>query len=563
MKRKTTWVFKVACVVLLTFLVGCTTGDDGKINNASDDIKKLSEADAKTELKSYVKKISPDTAELKRDIDSGTIDTKAELPEIDVTYPLTVEGTNQIDAEIFVSPEKAGSSKDGLFNELAEAFNKKNMKIDGKTVSVSIRSMASGTGLDYISSESYIPDAYTPSNQLWGKMLEAQGTGLTTVAERTIGNTGGLLMKEETYDELVNKYSEVTVDTLVKAVVEDDMLLGYTNPYTSSTGLSLLTQLMNHFDSSNPLSNQAVESLRTFQKDLPSTLYNTLQLREVAKNGSVDILSISYQTYINTPEFKQYKYVPLGIRQDSPMYVMNTASAEKQQVVSEFTKFIAEQGNQDTASKYGFNQLDDYDYQLEEIDGATITSIQKLWKENKNGGKPIIAVFVADVSGSMDGAPINSLKQSLLNSGKYIGDDAYVGLVSYSDEVTIELPIERMDAKQRSYFTGAIKNLTADGGTATYDGTLVALSMIQEKLEEVPDARPIIFVLSDGETNEGYEFNKVAPIIKSLGVSVNTIGYNAQLDELKKLSAINESATINADNDDVVYQLKQLFNAEL
>ncbi|MFD2388800.1 hypothetical protein [Enterococcus rivorum] len=72
-----------------------------------------------------------------------------------------------------------------------------------------------------------------------------------------------------------------------------------------------------------------------------------------------------------------------------------------------------------------------------------------------------------------------------------------------------------------------------------------------------------LFVLSDGETNEGYSFNKAAPIIKSLSVSVNTIGYNAQLEELKKLSTINESATINADNDDVVYQLKQLFNAEL
>ncbi|MGL4697994.1 vWA domain-containing protein [Enterococcus larvae] len=563
MKRKTMTVVSVACVLLLSFLVGCTTGNDGKIDNSSNNIKKLSEADAKTELNSYVKKIGPSTATPKRDIDSGSVDTKAELPDIDKTYPLTVEGSNQINAEIFVSPEKAGSGKDGLFNEMAEAFNKKNVTIDGKTVSVSIRSMASGTGLDYISSESYVPDAYTPSNQLWGKMLETQGTGLTTVAERTIGNTGGLLMKEATYDDIVEKYGEVTVDSLVKAVMDDDMLLGYTNPYTSSTGLSLLTQLMTHFDSENPLSDQAVDALRNFQKDLPSTLYNTLQLREVAKNGSVDILSISYQTYINTPEFKQYKYVPLGMRQDSPMYVMNDAAKEKQQVVSAFTEFVEEQANQEKASSYGFNQLDDYDYQLEAIDGATITSIQKLWKENKNGGKPIIAVFVADVSGSMDGAPINSLKQSLLNSGKYIGDDAYVGLVSYSDQVTIELPIERMDSKQRSYFTGAIKNLTADGGTATYDGTLVALSMIQEKLEEVPDARPIIFVLSDGETNEGYEFNKVAPIIKSLGVSVNTIGYNAQLDELKKLSAINESATINADNDDVVYQLKQLFNAEL
>ncbi|MFD2388799.1 substrate-binding domain-containing protein [Enterococcus rivorum] len=396
-----------------------------------------------------------------------------------------------MNAELFVSPEKAGSGKDGLFNELAEEFNKQNKKIDGKTVSVSIRPMASGTGLDYVESDTYTPDGYTPSNQLWGKMLESNGTGITTVADRTIGNTGGLLMKESTYNQITEKYKEVTVDSLVKSVIDDDLLLGYTNPYTSSTGLSLLTQLMYHFDSENPLS-ESVESLKAFQKDLPSTLYNTLQLREVAKNGTVDILSISYQTYINTPEFKQYKYVPLGIRQDSPMYSLNATTAEKRQVVEEFTKFIQEKSNQEKASDYGFNQLDDYEYQTNPIDGATITSIQKLWKENKNGGKPIIAVFVADVSGSMDGSPIQSLKQSLLNSSKYIGDDAFVGLVSYSSDVTIELPIERMNSKQRSYFTGAVKGLTADGGTATYDGTLVALDMVQQKLKEIPDARPII-----------------------------------------------------------------------
>ena len=44
---------------------------------------------------------------------------------------------------------------------------------------------------------------------------------------------------------------------------------------------------------------------------------------------------------------------------------------------------------------------------------------------------------------------------------------------------------------------------------------------------------------------------------------IYTIGYNADLDELKKISSINEAASIDAANDDVVYQLKNLFNANL
>jgi Ca-activated chloride channel family protein len=48
-----------------------------------------------------------------------------------------------------------------------------------------------------------------------------------------------------------------------------------------------------------------------------------------------------------------------------------------------------------------------------------------------------------------------------------------------------------------------------------------------------------------------------------MDVPCYTIGYNANLKELEKLSAINEAASINADNDDVIYNLKSLFNAQM
>ena len=83
-----------------------------------------------------------------------------------------------------------------------------------------------------------------------------------------------------------------------------------------------------------------------------------------------------------------------------------------------------------------------------------------------------------------------------------------------------------------------------------------------DEMKNNPDARPVIFVLSDGKTNQGYDFNRAAKIIESLGITVNTIGYNADLEELSKLSKINESVAINADSDNVTYKLKELFNAE-
>ena len=110
--------------------------------------------------------------------------------------------------------------------------------------------------------------------------------------------------------------------------------------------------------------------------------------------------------------------------------------------------------------------------------------------------------------------------------------------------------------------TSAIKDLTPNGGTATYDATLVAVKMILDKMKDNPNARPVIFVLSDGQQNEGMNFDRIKPIIKSLGITVHTIGYNADLKELGQLSKINESVSIDASNEDVTYKLKELFNAE-
>jgi Ca-activated chloride channel family protein len=51
--------------------------------------------------------------------------------------------------------------------------------------------------------------------------------------------------------------------------------------------------------------------------------------------------------------------------------------------------------------------------------------------------------------------------------------------------------------------------------------------------------------------------------VQALGIPINTIGYNADIQALQEISLINEAASINADTDDVVYKMANMFNAEL
>ena len=73
----------------------------------------------------------------------------------------------------------------------------------------------------------------------------------------------------------------------------------------------------------------------------------------------------------------------------------------------------------------------------------------------------------------------------------------------------------------------------------------------------------MIFLLSDGEQNVGFSLNDIDSVVKNYQIPIYSIGYNANIEALKRISEINEAATINADSDDIVYQLKNLFNSEM
>jgi Ca-activated chloride channel family protein len=308
------------------------------------------------------------------------------------------------------------------------------------------------------------------------------------------------------------------------------------------------------------LSDKAKEGFESFQTNIPLIAYTTLQMRESAKSGVLDGFVLEYQTYVNTPDIRYYEFTPFGFRHDSPMYAIGELSEEKMKILNEFIEFSQQEKYQTLANEYGFNGFNEYQSEAGPVSGDVIIQAQKLWKEKK---KPICAVFVADVSGSMMGEPLNNLKDSLLKGQYYIGEDNMVGLVSYSNDVNIDLPIAKFDLNQRALFAGAVNDLEAGGSTATFDGIAVAMKMIQDQRAADPNLRPIIFVLSDGETNRGHSLDDIKGIVEDAGIPIYTIGYNANLPALQVISSVNEAASINADTDDVVYKLRNLFNAEM
>ncbi|MEE8435279.1 MAG: hypothetical protein V3S64_10875 [bacterium] len=70
-------------------------------------------------------------------------------------------------------------------------------------------------------------------------------------------------------------------------------------------------------------------------------------------------------------------------------------------------------------------------------------------------------------------------------------------------------------------------------------------------------------MLTDGKTNEGLGFSEMSAIIEGLKIPIYTIGYEAKIDELKRLSSLVEAASFNAKGGNVQNKIGALLNAQM
>lgn len=538
--------------------------------NANKTEEQIKEENIIKELNDYVEQVKP---YVKEELIKGTVDLEAsslkeELPSINL-YPCKVIGFGDIDIEIFSSPEKAGAENsngnDEKANtwliEMVEKFNMAEYTINGKMVSVTLRSVSSGAMIDYISSGVYVPDGITPSNEYWASMLTAKGVSLKEEAKSLVKNTAGIVLKKDVYDKIIKEYGAVNINTVIEETVKGKLAMGYTNPYASSTGLNFLVTGLYCFDENNPLSDEAISGFQKFQANVPVVSYNTVQMTGAIKSGVLQGMILEHQTFINTPELSDYQFIPYGIRHDNPLYSIGDLSEEKQEAFKIFVEFVTNNEAQEAAKEYGFGQNANYISEVPLVSGNTLLNSQQVWKNKKDGDQEIISVFIVDTSGSVEGLALKEMKESLINAGQYIKPESYVGLITYNSSVTVNLPIAQFDLNHRAYFNGEISNLTAGGGTKTFDAIAVGLQMLENARVDHPNAKFMLFVLSDGHSDGSLK--NVEKFITNLEIPVYTIGYNANIEALQEISRINEAASINAATDDIIYKLKNLFNAEM
>lgn len=510
-----------------------------------------------------------------------------ELPTID-KYPLNVRGAGEIDAEIFVPSLSSSSGIVNFMTEAAESFNGKKFTVDGKTISVSIRHLEPALADEYIYYQTYIPDAYVAENNLWSKLMQADGAAVNEVANRLAGNVDGFVLSREKYQELAEKYgsvalqvkvdtndsnsdgsnlelevnSSINIEIIARANNAGDIKLGYNDPYQNPASMNFVISMLSSFDEYNPVSIEATEEFVEFQNAIASVPYTTTQMKQAISTGALDALVLDYQSYQASEELEDYVFVPFGTRHDSPIYTIGDISKEKQEIIRLFVEHCQTAEMQSVATKYGLNQMEEYESDLPDYSGDVLYSALNLWKQEKDATKSVAAVFVADRSGSMNGNRIEKLRESLKNASQFINQENSIGLISYASDVCLNLPINEFNLEQMSYFIGEVDYLNASGGTDAYAGIMVGIGELLKAKETNPDCKLIMFMLSDGEWYS-FDFTPIALLCEKYGIQIHVIGYEVNHEYMKQLANAGNGANIDADTDDISYLLKTFFNSQM
>ncbi len=489
------------------------------------------------------------------------------LPPLD-EFPLRVDSRDPDAVEIWSSTEKSGEigTSDGWMTEVAQAFNEAGItRADGSQASVDLRSIASGTGYQFIARGEELPHAFTPSNELWTEMA-AEFQTMTEIRPVTVENVAGIVLKDDTASDLRASYGDLTPENLVDAVIAGDLVMGYTDPFASSTGLNFLLTVLDSIaegDADQLTSPDVASVFEQFQRQVPFVALTTLQMRDSVENdnGTLDTFVMEWQTYSNTDGLQSgFEFIPFGVRHDNPLHAVGQLTPAETETLELFADFATQGEYQELADEFGFDP-EPFQPRVEAPTGSTLIDVQNVWKDKKDGGRPVATVFVVDVSGSMEGTRIQAVRNAMASAREFIKTETEIGVVEFSDTAVKRLEIAEFDLNQQGYYAAIGEDLSPGGGTAMYDGIVLGLKMLEDRRATDPDLKTILVVLTDGETTAGLEFGSVDDVIAGLRIPIYTVGFEADLDELGRVSSLVEAASIDASEEDVEFKIAALFNA--
>ena len=542
---KRTMACVLATVLLIITLSACRVADD--------DFRPKSYEAAKEDVRTIAASINPKKIPVE-------IDPNDQF-DVDLTHD-TVSLPNLSAFPFVVNPMTASYiavySTDPVIIKAANDFNSAGLIVDGEPVSVGVRAIDSALGVNLIIADRFAPDVFVPRSELYGGILSFRSKQCELLIDTTTRGVSGVVVS--------NKTGVTTFSDLIRRVHAGELFIGYVDPLQDPDGMNFIFSALYEFDSAQPLGESATEGLRQLLNSVRLTANDGAQLKRSFLSNHLDGYVLNYDTFKGASEYSSgYTFISFGLPQNNPVYAVGNLSPIKRRAAELFAEFCKNAGDMAATDPV----VADYSSSIGiALSSAVAGRLTNAYRSVKGGSSHTAAVFVVDISGSMEGKALRRVKSGMLALTNQIDPRNSIGIVLYDHNVFIPLPIAPFDDLQQSFYSNAVSKMATNGGnTATYDAVAVGLNMLLEYQAEKPDTKLMLFLLTDGNRNTGIVTEKVInEIIGGLKIPVYPIGYEPEkgglnAEPLVRMSIINEALYLDAGSDDIDYKLASLLGA--
>lgn len=157
------------------------------------------------------------------------------------------------------------------------------------------------------------------------------------------------------------------------------------------------------------------------------------------------------------------------------------------------------------------------------------------------GGLPLYVVLALDVSGSMQGAPLQATTQAATKLVEGLAPSDQSALIAFNDRLSKTVPM----TGDRAGLITALQTLSAAGNTALYDAAHEAVTLLQG----VPAGRRAVVLFTDGEnTSSNLTLEDAVNTAQRFSVPLYVVGYGPRIqpDVLARLAARTGGAFFRA-----------------
>lgn len=467
----------------------------------------------------------------------------------------------------------ANSSLSPWLESVVTSFNEEEVETEGgKPVYVSLVTTDAGQAvLDISNGEA--PAMWLPDQEVWTHVLAQEGTDafqndcvsvasspLVIAMWRPAAEALGWPGRELGWLDVGSLAADQGAWEYYSGGQFGDVLrLGHTHPGLSASGANTLLAIVQAAESTTAaVDAEAIEqpivraSVGAFEGAVAWFSSSTANLAQTMNERGIQFLgaAIMYESDVLAFASEGSEIVPIYPFEGTyvanhPACLNEDSDAETDEAARIFRDHLLGEEAQQTAVSHGLRPVAegiDVGAPLDESNGVDLSqpesvfapptvdaiyAIQDLWQSAR---KDVNLVMLLDVSGSMSGGKIESVRRSAVQFVEQMGEDDYLSIISFSTVPQALIKHERV-GDNRQTIINTIQNLQAEGDTALYDAIADGANLLGNTgSSETTNA---MVVLTDGLDTSSFRHNdqSAVDLLGGTGATVFTIAFGDDADE--------------------------------